>query len=129
MENLIFFELLILASFLKACMDRLKTNFWESIFFNIKNMKIRNWFDPNISWQSKWKNGCPSQGEAFFGSSTFMVWVTDGWHFIQKLYLTVIFLMVILYHPFIGFWQDFLIMYFVFTVSFETFYRLLKREL
>ncbi len=40
-------------------------------------------FDPYVSWVNKWKNGDPKQGEKFFGSSTFLVWTTDGWHAVK----------------------------------------------
>ena len=38
-----------------------------------------NFWSPQ-SWRNKWKNGDPAQGERFFGSSTFLVWTTDGYH-------------------------------------------------
>jgi hypothetical protein len=38
------------------------------------------WFNPSISWRNKWKNGDFMQGEKFKWSSTFLVWLTDGWH-------------------------------------------------
>lgn len=37
-------------------------------------------WDRNRSWQRKWKNGDPSQGEAFPLSSTALVFLTDGYH-------------------------------------------------
>ena len=37
-------------------------------------------WDPSISWRNKYRNGDPSQGEAFPGSSTIFVGVTDGYH-------------------------------------------------
>ena len=37
------------------------------------------------SWRRKWKNGNPREGEAFWGSSTFLVWLTDGWHLLKLL--------------------------------------------
>ena len=32
------------------------------------------------SWRRKYKNLDPSDGPAFIGSTTFLVFVTDGWH-------------------------------------------------
>ena len=32
------------------------------------------------SWKLKWKNGDPSQGERFWGSSRWFVALTDAWH-------------------------------------------------
>lgn len=37
-------------------------------------------WDPSISWRNKYKNGDPSLGEAFPGSSTIFVAATDGYH-------------------------------------------------
>jgi len=41
---------------------------------------------PNIAsnaeaWMRKWKNGDKSQGPKFFGSSTFLAWTQDLYHF------------------------------------------------
>lgn len=36
--------------------------------------------DPNISWRNKWKNGDPTQGEKYLGSSTVFVPFEDLWH-------------------------------------------------
>lgn len=34
---------------------------------------------------NKWKNGDKNQGERFFGSSTFLVFMTDGFHLLQAM--------------------------------------------
>lgn len=39
-----------------------------------------SFWDPEISWRNKYKNGDPAQGERFTGSSTTLVWTTDGYH-------------------------------------------------
>jgi len=33
------------------------------------------------AWTLKYKNGDPKQGAKFFGSTTFLVWTTDPYHF------------------------------------------------
>lgn len=38
------------------------------------------WYDPSISWRNKYKNGDPSQGAKYFGSTTFFVGLTDAYH-------------------------------------------------
>jgi len=45
-------------------------------------------WNPDISWRNKWKDGDPEQGERFPGSSTFLVWLTDAWHLLQFIMLT-----------------------------------------
>jgi len=39
-----------------------------------------DYWNPELSWTRKYKNGDSAQGEAFFGSTTFLVWTTDGYH-------------------------------------------------
>ena len=39
-----------------------------------------NFWNPAVSWQNKWKNGDPLQGEAFPLSSTALAWTTDAKH-------------------------------------------------
>lgn len=45
-------------------------------------------WNPRYSWSSKYKNGDPKQGPKFFGSTTFLVWLSDGWHLFDFLYMT-----------------------------------------
>jgi len=54
------------------------------------SQKKQNWFNPKISWKNKYKNNDPKQGAKFFGSTTFLVWTTDAWHFFQMIMLTSI---------------------------------------
>lgn len=45
--------------------------------------RMRNdgpWFNGLESWQNKWKNGDPAQGEKFFLSSTVLAFTTDAPH-------------------------------------------------
>ncbi len=37
-------------------------------------------WNPLISWKNKYKNGDPKQGPKFWGSTTFLVAITDAWH-------------------------------------------------
>ena len=111
--------LMVIAGVFNACMDVLKHRYNVSIF---KGMKAQQWTNPGLSWTNKWKNGDPSQGEKFIGSSTFLVSLTDFWHFCKHFMLTFIMLAVVLYHPIINWWADFLILYFAFTATFELFF-------
>jgi len=38
------------------------------------------WYDPSISWRNKYKDGDPSKGAKFFGSTSFLVGTTDAYH-------------------------------------------------
>jgi hypothetical protein len=53
------------------------------------NARDQYW-DPNISWTNKYKNGDYTQGPKFFGSTTFLVWTTDGYHMTRMVKNTMI---------------------------------------
>jgi hypothetical protein len=55
---------------------------------NMPNQQWWNWF---ISGGNKWKNGDIKQGEKFFGSSTFLSWLTDAFHMFKALLIVTIF--------------------------------------
>lgn len=108
--------LIILAGVFNAIMDVLKVRFGTSIFAGLKH---QNWINPSISWKNKWKNGDINQGERFFGSSTFLVWLTDLWHFAKMCMLCCVCLSIILYTPLVTKSLDFLILLCGFTCTFQ----------
>ena len=59
--------------------------FNSSIFSTFKNAY---WFNPNGSWKNKYKDNDPTKGPKFFGSTTFLVFTTDAWHFFQMIMLS-----------------------------------------
>jgi hypothetical protein len=85
-EAIIGVVLVILSSVPDAIKDTVSFHFFESVFKEL-NM---DWWNPNISWANKYKNQDPSQGPKFFGSTTFMVWVTDAWHLFGALYVLLL---------------------------------------
>lgn len=111
--------ILIIGGMSNAIMDVLRFRYSTSIFKNFKNQQ---WWNPILSSANKWKNGDKSQGERFWGSSRWFVRFTDAWHFFQGMMFTCFFLSIILYQPFINWWADFIIMYFIFTFTFQMFY-------
>lgn len=42
-----------------------------------------SYWQPDISWRRKYRGGDPALGPKFFGSTTFLVWTTDGWHLMK----------------------------------------------
>jgi hypothetical protein len=58
--------------------EELQHHYWK-VKIKFPNMNDQ-FFDPSISWKNKYKNGDPSQGEAYFGSTTMFVAGTDGFH-------------------------------------------------
>lgn len=111
--------MLIIGGISNAVMDVLRFRYSTSIFREFKNQL---WWNPSISWKNKWKNGDPSQGEKFWGSSRWFVRFTDAWHFFQGLMFTCFFLTIVLYQEIIYIWVDFILMYILFTGIFQLFY-------
>lgn len=58
----------------------------ETVQFNYSGYTKRHpntdpsWSNPDISWRNKWKDGNPSKGPAFTGSTTIFVGFTDLYH-------------------------------------------------
>jgi hypothetical protein len=81
---------IILAAIFYSIQWTLQFHYNESYFVRL-NPKF---WDPQISWTNKYKNNDPKQGEKFFGSTTFLVMLSDGFHFFQTLFLTCIFIAI-----------------------------------
>ena len=60
--------------------------FNETLHFNYKAFENtfpganENWFNPQISWRNKYKDGDPDNGPKFFLSTSVLVMVTDQYH-------------------------------------------------
>ena len=73
--------LLILSGLSKAVKDTIEHHYLISIF-----QKLNPFFwNPSLSWLNKYKNKDQKQGPAFWGSTTFLVWITDGWHLLDMI--------------------------------------------
>lgn len=68
--------------FLAGAADGLSQDllFHYNEFERTTGVENHQYWDPNISWRNKYKNGDPSAGAKFFGSTTFLVGLTDGYH-------------------------------------------------
>jgi len=93
--------LVILSAISYAVFWVLQFHFSECIF---SMLNPQQWWNPVISWENKWKNGIESEGEAFWGSSTIFVSITDAFHFFQSIYLWFTALAVVSFHPIITSW-------------------------
>lgn len=83
-------------------------------------------WDKNKSWKRKWKNGDPAQGEAFWGSSRWFVFVTDGWHLSQFFCFNALLALPFLYQPLMAPVWDFLAVAVIHKALFEVAYSTLK---
>jgi hypothetical protein len=83
-----------------------------------------DWWDKTTGSANKWKNGDKEQGEAFFLSSTALVWLTDGWHLFQFMFHTSwqLAIAINLEHPI---WF-FIALKVLFSMTFEFIYSRLK---
>ena len=86
MEFILSLVSLFLAGMCKGVMDTLQFHFSVSIF---KNRKAQFW-NPQESWRNKYKDGDPTKGPKFPGSTTIFVALTDGWHLFQLFMLACI---------------------------------------
>lgn len=84
--------LVILFGISKAICDISESGFSTSKF---RNLNPQFW-DKHKSWRNKWKGGVAANGEKFFGSSTFLVWTTDAWHFFNGLSYLSLFCIAVL---------------------------------
>lgn len=120
--------LIILAGLFNACMDVLSKNrYFDSIFVKWKFFKkYQNFLNPLTSASNKWKNGDNKQGEKFLGSSTFLVWLTDGWHFCKTCMLLCFAISLCINTIIISIFLDWFIYLIIFGCSFEFFFRKLR---
>jgi len=113
---MISFILMFIAGVANACMDVIKYHWDKCIFTTWSN---QNWINPALSWPNKWK---PKTKLGDLIMSTILVWVTDFWHFCKALMLTAIMASIIFYTPLINWWIDFILLYSIFTITFELFF-------
>jgi hypothetical protein len=109
--------LIFLAGIANSCMDVLKTR-WSTCIFRF--WPNQDWVDPEKSWKNKWMS---KYKWVDFIMSTSLVFLTDFWHLCKFLMLILLLSSIIFYHTIINPLIDLLLLYCVFTVTFEFFYR------
>ena len=80
-----------------GAMDILVHKFEASIFSDLKNASFWN---PLESWRNKWNAAALNQGvykDRFWLSSTYLVWLTDGWHLTKSIFLFWVGLAIVLF--------------------------------
>lgn len=88
---ILYIILFLIASISYSVMWTLQFRFYRSIFFSLKNEQFWN---PSISWKNKWKEKAGRMIEKFPFSSTFLVFLTDGFHLFQFFFLNSIILLI-----------------------------------
>lgn len=103
-----------------AAQDAITHNFEKSIFRNL-NPKF---FNPDVSWINKYKDDNPLEGPKFFGSTTFLVWLTDFWHLLKFVKMNCIWIALAVS----TYWWIYPLGMLLHGVFFEVFYRLFKKQ-
>ena len=124
-----FIVFFVLAGLFEAVMDTLQFRFYKSIFVGLDH---RFW-NPEVSWQNKWKDGCPKFGPKFKGSTTYLVFLTDAWHLAKwfRNRFVDIALFCVLYHYTDKLWLSLIVIFVVSMVQkviFEVMYKLFSYD-
>lgn len=91
--------LLIISAIAKALMDNLQFHYSQIRFFFIKNNP--QFWNPAISCENKykWGNGKPKLAQWLLQGP--FVFITDGWHLSQFVFLNTLFIVLVIFKPFI----------------------------
>lgn len=121
--------LAILSGISKAIKDKINFHYYDSVF----NQKGNSFFwNPELSSLNKYKNQDPKQGPKFFGSTTFLVWLTDAWHLFDTIFYLLTLIMVALPSMVFLWWQAVMILILLWvikSVTFELFFsKILKQK-
>lgn len=73
--------------------------FWYSTSRFPQRGPARQFWDPQVSWQNKYRNWPTDPRPAFPGATTVLVATTDGWHLFKSAQLSLATTSVVLYQP------------------------------
>ena len=125
--NLIFVSIFIVVTIFIFGISKAICDVSECCFNNSKLAKLNPLFwDKHKSWKNKWKGGVAANGEKFFGSSTFLVWITDAWHLFNMLSYLSLFIAGYLTATYLDKWYLVIIPFPIGLVIFELIYKYLK---
>jgi len=94
--------LLLVVIFILVLVSGMADGFNQAYLFHFSSVQKRF---PNLkpnedSWKNKYKKGDPKQGVKFFGSTTFLVWLTDIHHLTRTINRWSSLLALVLLAPF-----------------------------
>lgn len=104
-----------------AMQDGIMHDFEGTVFRNL-NPKF---FNPDVSWVNKYKDDNPLEGEKFFGSTTFLVWLTDFWHLLKFIKMNCVWIALSVAS---GTWWVYFVGMVFHGVVFELSYRIIRRK-
>lgn len=117
------FILVVIAGISKGIMDTLQFHYFESTFSTLKNQQ---WWNPKLSWKNKYiKRGNSKIAKLIeYLDNSFLVFITDGWHMVQSIFLTALMFAIVLYQPITPWWLvDLLILRVGFGLGFKISYK------
>jgi hypothetical protein len=110
--------LLFISGAAKGVMDTLQFHFDRSIFKGINNL----YWNPEISWVRKYEGTDSSIRRKWLGVPI-PVAFTDAFHLFQSIFLTTLFIAIVLYRPITSYKVvDFILLRSIFGFSFVLFY-------
>lgn len=112
--------LIIIAGLCNGMMDSIQFHWKKSI--PAKRGWNEKFWNPKISWKNKYGD-LDKLTPKFFGSTTFFVFLTDGWHLMQFFLWLSIFIAVVLFNPLLGLLLDFLTLRVLFWIGFKMTYK------
>ena len=125
--NLVFVSIFIVVTIFIFGISKAICDVSECCFNNSKLAKLNPLFwDKHKSWKNKWKGGVAANGEKFFGSSTFLVWITDAWHLFNMLSYLSLFIAGYLTATYLDKWYLVIIPFPFGLMIFELIYKYLK---
>lgn len=75
--------LIFIAGMAKGASDTLQFHYPKSVFAAFSN---EQWWNPAMSWKNKYKDyDAGDSREAYLGSRSLLVWLTDAWHLVQTI--------------------------------------------
>jgi len=117
---------MIVLSIILICISGIAKSICDTSESTFKNSKLKSlspfFWNKHTSSSNKWKNGNPSDGEKFIGSSTIFVFLTDAWHLFDLINIVMIFCSISLSYSviFTG------VLFVIRQISFEISYRFLN---
>lgn len=120
----------IISAIAEAIMDTLQFHYRTSVFAMFKN---RLFWDPQLSWRNKYKNGNHIEGEKFLFSTTLFVGLTDGWHLFKLIRnISLFFGIFLIFNLSYGFWLSLIytsILRIVYGLTFTGFYSYIFKKI
>lgn len=86
--------LIFISGVAKAVMDVISFHFDKSVFTSL----TAKFWNPAISWENKYYNVAKRKRWRFMGVPI-PVAFTDGWHLFQSIFLTSLFVSIVIYKP------------------------------